>query len=120
MTDIFDAKVLCKHCDEQMEQTVVKREGTDLRALRCLNCGDVIIHPADLNALNQFQNLRGKIFSVKLRVIGNSHAISIPKEIVEFINEQHRLMQRQVDDVVRLCFEDFDTLKVRFGEEHER
>ncbi len=116
MTDIFDAKVLCKDCDVEMQQTYVKKEGAELRAVKCNKCGDTIIHPADLNALSHYQNLRGKTFSVKLRMVGNSHAISIPKEIVDFMNEQHGQMRRQMDDMVRLCFEDFDTLKVRFGD----
>ena len=50
-------------------------------------------------------------------MVGNSHAISIPKEIVEFINDQHKFMKRKMDDMVRLCFEDFDTLKLMFGDD---
>ena len=118
MTDIFDATITCKTCDEQMQQTLVDKEGFELRAMRCPSCGDTIVHPADLNGFEHFNNLRGKTFNVKLRVVGNSHAISIPKEIITFMNEQHRHMQKRMDDIVKLCFEDFETLRVRFGE-HE-
>lgn len=117
MTDIFDATILCKKCNEEMQQTIVNREGLELRAVKCLSCGDKIVHPADLNGLEHFNGLRGKTFMVKLRMVGNSHAISIPKEIVNFINEQHRSVQREMDDMVKLCFEDFDTLRIRFGGE---
>lgn len=113
--DIFDAEILCKQCKKEMKQTVVERDGFELRAVECPQCRQQIIHPADLNGLEHFRQLRGKTFNVKLRVVGNSHAISIPKEIVEFIEDQHRQMRRQMDDMVRLCFEDFDTLRVRFG-----
>lgn len=117
MTDIFDAKISCKHCNNEMKQTIVEKNGLELRAVKCAECGDVIVHPADLNSMENFNNLRGKTFNVKLRIVGNSHAISIPKEIVTFINEQHRMMRREMDDMVRLCFEDFDTLRLHFGDE---
>ena len=117
MTDIFDATIMCKNCNREMKQTVVHKEGCELRAVQCPLCGDKIIHPADLNSLRDFDNLKGKTFSVKLRVVGNSHAISIPKEILDFMQEQQRKMSRHMDNMVRLCFEDFDTLRVRFRDE---
>ncbi len=117
MTDIFDATILCKHCKQPMQQTLVTKQGFELRAVACPSCGDTIIHPADMNGLEQFKNLQGKTFNVKLRIVGNSHAISIPKEIITFMNEQHRVMHKRMDDMVRLCFEDFDRLSVRFNDE---
>ncbi len=119
MIDIFDTKIICKNCEQEMKQGIVKREGTEIRAVKCDECGDVIIHPADLNCLEQFRDLKGKVFNVKLRVVGNSHAISIPKEIINFMNETRRNMRREMDDMVRLCFEDFRKLSVIFGEEAE-
>ncbi len=116
MTDIFDANILCKNCNVGMAKTIVNRRGFELRAVVCPRCGDKIIHPADLNSFEHFSNLRGKTFNVKLRMVGNSHAISIPKEIVDFINEMHGEVKRDMDDMVRLCFEDFGRLSVRFGE----
>jgi hypothetical protein len=117
MTDIFDAKILCKNCGLEMKQGIVEKNGLELRAVKCGKCGDKIIHPADLNAQENFKDLRGKTFDVKLRMVGNSHAISIPKEIVNFVEEQHKMMRRRMDDMVHLCFEDFDTLRVRFGDD---
>jgi len=103
-----------------MVPTSVKKEGFELRAVECPSCHDNIVHPADLNALESFNTLRSKTFTVKLRMVGNSHAISIPKEILDFVNEKHRQARRQMDEMVRLCFEDFDTLSVRFGNETAR
>ncbi|MEK6890416.1 MAG: hypothetical protein AABW82_05155 [Nanoarchaeota archaeon] len=117
MTDIFDTTILCKNCHLKMKPGVVSREGFELRAVKCDKCKDTIIHPGDLNGMQNFQHLRGKNFHVKLRMVGNSHAISIPKEIVDFMNERHKNMRKQMDDMVRLCFEDFDTLKVSFHDE---
>ncbi len=116
MGDIFDAKIVCKNCDKEMKQGIINRKGVELRAVKCENCGNVIIHPADLNCLEHFNDLRGKVFNVKLRMVGNSHAISIPKEIIDFMNETHRNMKKDMDDMVRLCFEDFSKLSLRFGE----
>lgn len=117
MMDIFDAKILCKECNTEMKHSVVDKNGFQLRAMQCSKCGDQIIHPVDLERFNHFRDLKGKTFSVKLRVVGNSHAISIPKEIVEFIQEHQRQMRRDMDDVVRLCFDDFRKLSVRFDHE---
>lgn len=117
MTDIFDTTILCKLCNRKMEHTNVEKSGFELRALRCPNCKDTIVHPADMNAFSHFNSLKGKTFSVKLRMVGNSHAISIPKEIVDFMEEQHKLMKKRMDEMVQLCFEDFDRLSVRFNDE---
>lgn len=100
-----------------MQPTIVDKNGFELRAVKCKECGDTIIHPADINGFEHFNNLRGKRFNVKLRMVGNSHAISIPKEIVDFIHEQHRQMRKQMDDMVNLWFEDFETLRVSFGDD---
>ncbi|MEK6889494.1 MAG: hypothetical protein AABW80_05300 [Nanoarchaeota archaeon] len=115
MMDIFDNKIVCRKCGVEMKKGFVKKNGFELRAVKCGECGESIIHPTDLSELEHFKNLRGKTFCVKLRVVGNSHAISIPKEIVEFMNSQKKHVEKEMDDMVRLFFDDFDTLKVRFG-----
>ena len=118
MTDIFDAKILCKKCNKEMKQVIVNRNGLELRAVECLHCKDKIIHPADLNAQENFKDLKDKKFNVKLRMVGNSHAVSIPKEIFDFMNgrqrEMHKNIHRNMDNMVRLWFDDFDTLKMGF------
>ena len=115
MADIFDNTILCKHCNRPMEKAIVNKQGFELRAVICRHCNQQIIHPADINGLENFKNLKGKTYNVKLRVIGNSHAISIPKEIVEFMRHQEKMM----DDMVRLCFEDMHSLNLRFGKEQD-
>jgi hypothetical protein len=47
-----------------------------------------------------------------MRLVGNSYAVSIPKEIVSFMNTQKRIM----DDMVKLCFEEMGRLSLNFGE----
>jgi Zn-finger nucleic acid-binding protein len=115
MLDIFDNQILCKNCKVEMQKTIIRRNGFELRAIECPRCKEQIIHPADLNASQQFNDLKGKTFSVKLRMVGNSHAISIPKEIVDFMNETQRMhndIRKEMDNMVKLCFEDFGNLRI--------
>jgi len=73
-------------------------------------CGNKIVHPADLKEYEEFQNLKRKNYKVKLRFVGNSYAVSIPKEIINFMEEQEKKMKEMVD----LCFEDFGRISLNF------
>jgi len=86
-----------------------------MRALVCDKCGNKIIHPQDEEEYNRFLNLRGKVFKVKMRIVGNSYAVSIPKEIAEFIKDEETIM----NDFVRVAFNDAKKLSLMFGEEEE-
>jgi hypothetical protein len=97
-----------------MKPIIVNKNGLELRAIQCAKCGDQIIHPADLNGMEHFNDLKDKKFNVKLRMVGNSHAISIPKEIIDFMSDRQREMHKSMDDMVRLWFDDFNTLKLGF------
>jgi len=99
-----------------MQKIIAHKDGLELRAVECPKCRDRIIHPADLNSMEHFKDLKGKTFEVKLRMVGNSHAISIPKEIVDFLNDRHRDMKSEMDEMVRLCFEDFGKMSVFFDD----
>jgi len=114
MKDIFDAKIVCKKCNTEMTPVLLNKNGFKLRAMRCEKCNEEIIHPADLEKYNHYKSIKGKTYNVKLRVVGNSHAISIPKEILDFVSEMQRDMKKQMDDVVKLCFEDFGKLSLNF------
>ena len=111
MTDIFNETISCKDCKIEMKHTILNKQGLQLRAVECPQCKKQLIHPADLNAVENFKPLKDKTYSVKLRMVGNSHAISIPKEIVDFIRQQERIM----DNMVKLCFKDMRTLDLVFG-----
>ena len=111
MTDIFNNKILCGKCNIKMENTNISKDGFLLRAVMCPKCNSKIIHPKDEREYNDFVNLRKKEFNVKMRFVGNSYAVSIPKEIVNFIKEQEKVM----DDMVRLCFEEFGRVSISFG-----
>lgn len=98
-----------------MDHLVIKKANCKLRIVKCPTCKETIFHPGDLEKYKQFNNLKGKTYNVKLRIIGNSHAISIPKEIVSFIHKQEKIM----DDMVQLHFEDMKKLSLIFGEQND-
>lgn len=110
MTDIFDNKILCKKCDTLMQKANLTKNNFIFRALICPNCDEKLIHPLDQAKFDKFKNLKNKEFRVKMRLVGNSYAVSIPKEIVSFMNTQKKIM----DDMVKLCFEDFNRLSLNF------
>lgn len=127
MTDIFDNKILCSKCDTKMQKGKIIKNGFLLRVMVCPNCREKIVHPADEVEYNKFINLKNKDFRVKMRIVGNSHTVSIPKEIVSFMREQNqrffsrptkdvgRAQEKMMDDMVRLCFEESGRLSLNFN-----
>lgn len=110
MADIFDNKILCKKCDREMQKSELLKNGFRIRIMSCDKCSEKIAHPVDEAEYNKFVNLKNKEFRVKMRIVGNSYAVSIPKEIVSFIQHQEKM----IDDMVRLCFEDAGRLSLNF------
>lgn len=117
-TDIFDQKILCRKCNSQMKKSEIYKNGFVFRAVVCSNgkCGEKIIHPADESEYSKFINLKNKDFRVKMRMVGNSYAVSIPMEIVQFMNEQ----KSKMDEMVKLCFEDMGRLSLNFNNPNTR
>ena len=99
-----------------MKSVEIIKNGFTLRAVECEKCREKIIHPKDEQEYNNFINLKNKTFRVKMRIVGNSYAVSIPKEIVDFIKDQERVM----DDFVRVAFNNARKLNLFFGEEAEQ
>lgn len=113
MTDIFDNKILCKDCNKEMQKANVVRNGFLMRAMICEKCGEKAYHPVDLEEYNKFINLKNKTFRVKLRVVGNSYTVSIPKEIVSFMQEQEKAFN-DFDKMVDMCFNEMGKLTLDF------
>jgi DNA-directed RNA polymerase subunit RPC12/RpoP len=115
MTDIFDNKIVCNNCNKEMQHINYSKNGFILRAVHCPQCNNKIIHPKDELEYNNFNNLKKKQFCVKMRFVGNSYAVSIPKEIVNFMKEQEKMM----DDMVELCFEELGRLSLNFHQKNK-
>lgn len=113
MVDVFDNPILCKKCNNKMQKAKVAKNGFLLRAIVCPKCKEKIIHPVDEQEYNKFINLKNKEFKVKMRLVGNSYTVSIPKEIVSFMGEKEKVM----NDMVRLCFEEMGRLSLIFDKE---
>lgn len=101
-----------------MQKIKFIKNGFILRGVICPNesCKERIIHPVDEQEYNKFINLKNKEFKVKMRLVGNSYAVSIPKEIVSFMNDQEKIM----DEMVKLCFEDFGRVTLNFSNPPEK
>jgi hypothetical protein len=112
MNDIFENPILCKNCKKQMNKATLVKNNFSMRALKCLHCNNFIIHPTDEAEYKHFLNLRKKDFNVKLRLVGNSYTVSIPREIVNFINEQDKI----IDEIVKLNFEGMRKLSLVFDQ----
>ena len=112
MVDIFDNTILCKKCNSKMKKAQLVKNGFVFRAVVCPKCGEKVIHPVDEEKYNKFMDLKKKEYKVKMRLVGNSYAVSIPKEIVSFMRMHEKLM----DDMVKLCFEDAGRVSLNFSE----
>jgi hypothetical protein len=115
MVDLFDNPVLCKECKKIMNSILVSKNGYNLRAIKCNKCGKTIFHPTDKQEYENYMRLKNKDFEVKMRMVGNSYAVSIPREIVNFMEEQEKL----IDHMVRLSFEDIGKLSLNFNSSGE-
>ena len=93
-----------------MENGRFLKNGFSFRAVRCPKCHNKIIHPEDKQEYQRYLNLRSKTFGVKLRMVGNSYTVSIPREIVNFINEQNKV----INEMVRLSLDQMGKLSLCF------
>ena len=102
MEDLFNQTILCKHCNKEMQKGKAQKEGYTIRALQCTSCNKRIYHPADLEELKQFQKLKNKEFKVKLRLVGNSYIVSIPREIIQYQED----LQNDTTEIIRMYLEE--------------
>ena len=113
MADIFDNQILCNNCRRVMKPTLLNKNGFNLRAIKCEKCNNTIFHPADKKEYDDFMRLKQKELNVKMRMVGNSYAVSIPREIVDFMHDQENMM----NNMVKLCFEEAGRISLMFNNE---
>ena len=116
MEDLFDNTILCSKCNKKMKPRLLTKNGFNLRTVKCETCGKSIIHPEDKREYEEFVRLKQKKYNVKMRMVGNSYAVSIPREIVDFMQEQENVM----DNMVRLCFEEAGKISLDFDSNSEQ
>jgi len=98
-----------------MKPGLLSKNGFNLRAIKCDNCGKSLIHPEDKREYEEFIRLKQKEYNVKMRMVGNSYAVSIPREIVDFMQEQENVM----NNMVKLCFEEAGKISLDFDSNNE-
>ncbi|MBU2639025.1 MAG: hypothetical protein KJ955_08685, partial [Nanoarchaeota archaeon] len=76
--------IVCGDCHKATVKGELRKDGFTIRAWKCPKCGKVWRHPLDMSEYEKFKLLRQRDFEVKLRQVGNSWTVSIPKEIIQF------------------------------------
>ncbi len=110
MKDINQATILCNNCNTKANKSYIKKDGFNLRAWKCAKCNDEWVHPLDLEEYNRFKRMCKKTYSVKLRLVGNSYAVSIPREIIDFQEE----MFSEIDQIIKMSLETPEKLNLFF------
>ncbi len=120
---MFDEIVVCSGCGKKMQRIDLIKNGFRLRALQCDKCEKRIVHPADIEEYKRFSQLKQTPFAVKLRMVGNSYTVSIPREIVDFMNEQdgmHQRVMKMQNEMVRVFFEEFGKISLTFAQPQQK
>lgn len=105
-----------------MKKIEVERAGFRIRALECPNCGSRTYHPSDMVEYDKFNKLKNQHFKVKLRQVGNSYAVSIPREILDFFREREEesndfdKMNESMERMVTLAMDRMNKLSLSFGD----
>ena len=110
MADIFNTSILCDECNRKTIKGESYRDGVRLRYWECNNCNKRWYHPGDEQNLENFKKLRQKEFQVKLRMVGNSYTISIPKEIIDFEEE----FDKKLNELINLNMEEPGKISIFF------
>ncbi len=103
MRDVYDTIVNCDECTKPTEKCESIKDGFMIRCWRCNNCRKQWLHPGDLEEYKRFIELKRKDFEVKLRQVGNSWSVSIPKEIIRFEEvSQTKVIRMSLDEPGKL------------------
>ena len=102
MADIFETTIFCEDCNRKTAKNEIFRNGFRIRSWECPSCRKTWYHPADKQEYDEFQKLKQKQFQVKLRMVGNSYAISIPREIIDFEEE----FNRELNELISISMEE--------------
>ncbi len=118
MPDMYESTtIVCDNCNKKTEKTAVPRNGFAMRGWTCASCNKTWIHPADEKEYEDFKRLKEREFNVKLRMVGNSYTISIPREIIEFEEEMEEMSEeidKEMNRMLRLMLEEPGKLSIFF------
>jgi len=134
MADLFDNVIMCRECGTKMQKGHLVKNGFTIRAAFCKECNKKEYHPLDLSKYREFQEIKSKPFHVKLRLVGNSYSVSIPREILEFMQDSqevheshermhakiHARMKQEMEQMVEMMLEDANKIALFFGNSQDR
>ncbi|MFH0837362.1 MAG: hypothetical protein V1870_04490, partial [Candidatus Aenigmatarchaeota archaeon] len=83
--DIWDAEHRCMKCNSLMRKKEMKIEGMQIRAWKCKQCDEIILHTEDAQKMLVFNKLK-KGIPVKIGALGEALIMRFPKEIADFYN----------------------------------
>lgn len=109
MNDIFKTNLVCDNCNTKTERIIKNKQGLQIRTWICPNCNKQWIHPEDKEKQEKFSQIKNKNYKVKLRMVGNSYTVSIPKEIILF----HEL-EKEMNKIINLTLEEPKKLSLIF------
>lgn len=110
MADIFENTIVCESCNKKTKRATAIKDGYKIRFWYCQKCNKKWPHPLDLENYNNFKKIKRKKFNVKLRIVGNSYAVSIPREIIAFQEDFNKL-----NKIISLCLEEPEKLSLFFN-----
>jgi DNA-directed RNA polymerase subunit RPC12/RpoP len=106
---MFENQILCGNCGKKTRKKIVVKDGFKLRAVECPNCGKKWFHPVDYNEYKKFLNIKSREFKVKLRMVGNSFCVSIPKEVINFEE-----IEKKMNQMIKMSLEEPRKLSLYF------
>lgn len=110
--DLFDHPILCKHCTALTNRNSIFKDGFQIRTLECPQCDRVIYHPLDIKEYENFKKLKTKDFNVKLRFVGNSFCVSIPRDVINYVEPSY-----QTNKIVKIVIDGPDKISLHFTKE---
>ena len=113
MKDMFDADIVCNQCNIKTNKGCQVRDGFKIRFSECPKCKEKFYHPADIREYQEFKTLKRRHFNVKLRMVGNSFSVTIPREIIDF-EEKFAQMEKEMNQMLRLSLDEPGKLSLRF------
>src|SRR3989338_6938176 len=109
--DLFNTTIVCDRCNVKTRKSETDRHGFSIRIWQCPKCNNLWEHPSDVQEYENFEKIKNKTFQVKLRLVGNSYAVSIPREIIEFEEE----LRREINEIINMSLESPDKLSIFFS-----
>jgi len=95
--DIFNTTILCDNCNKVTQKIIIDKDNFKIRAAKCNDCNKTWYHPIDLKEYEEFQKFKEKNYKVKLRMVGNSYCVSIPREIIHYFEQEENNIQEFIN-----------------------